>query len=210
MESSSRAVLFEERYGLPKKTIESIRPYCVAETIKRGDSALKVGDLADDFVFLLNGAMKQIRYTDDGTEIVNALYFRPGDCLLPIEHDLFRPAFSKTEMVALRESVIVKIGCSVVTEMMQALPGFNEQVVSVLNSVRQWYCFFQFNLSAYKSNLKGLLLQLIKSDPYIMANASLEDLASFIGVSYYHLSRVRKEIIREHPELVDYLAAYKN
>ena len=197
------------RYGLNDAIAGQIRQIGTKKIYPRGGRILNVGEPMDCLLFMLSGAVKQVKYLEDGTEIVNTLHYRPGDAVIPIEYDLFHTVDSGTEIVAIQQTEILCIPNEAIIGAMKESHEVMQLVFSVFNDYRRWYAEFHFFLSAFRSNLKGLLEYMIGSDPYIMANAGLEDMASFVGVSYYHLSRTRKELRMEKPDLFESLALYE-
>ena len=168
---------------------------------RKGDRLLFCGDPVTDVYLLLTGAVKQVYCPEEGVAVVNTLHCTPRDSIIPLDFDLYEPRKSRGEIVALKKGTALKISIQTLRKLMEDDPAITEGVIHVLNLYRQWFVDFHYAKSRYHNNLKELLEWLIVNAPQLFEHAGLEDLASLLGVSYYHLSRVRCELKREKPEL---------
>ena len=168
---------------------------------RKGDRLLFCGDPVTDVYLLLTGALKQVYCPEEGVAVVNTLHCTPRDSVIPLDFDLFEARKSRGEIVALKKGTALKISIQTLRKLMEDDPAIAEGVIHELNLYRRWFVDFHYAKSRYHNNLKELLEWLIVNAPQLFEFAGLEDLASLLGVSYYHLSRVRCELKREKPEL---------
>ena len=202
---------FEElrrRYGVSRELFEELKQDCSVRTMKKGDILLRAGEPIESWYILLSGGVKQVQYLDEGASVVNSLHFKPMTSIIPMEFNLYEEVRSKKDLIALKKGAVLVINCRAVVDLMGRSSEATECVVKTLNAYRLWYANFHFAKSRYHNNLKELLQYFIREDPYLIANAGLEDLSSYLGVSYYHLSRVKSELKREKPELFEELKQY--
>ncbi|MBR4743944.1 MAG: Crp/Fnr family transcriptional regulator [Oscillospiraceae bacterium] len=168
---------------------------------RKGDRLLFCGDPVTDVYLLLTGALKQVYCPEEGVAVVNTLHCTPRDGVIPLDFDLFEARKSRGEIVALKKGTALKISIQTLRKLMEDDPAIAEGIIHELNLYRRWFVDFHYAKSRYHNNLKELLEWLIINAPQLFEYAGLEDLASLLGVSYYHLSRVRCELKREKPEL---------
>ena len=168
---------------------------------RKGDRLLFCGDPVTDVYLLLTGALKQVYCPEEGVAVVNTLHCTPRDSVIPLDFDLFEASKSRGEIVAMKKGTALKISIQTLRKLMEDDPAIAEGVIHELNLYRRWFVDFHYAKSRYHNNLKELLEWLIVNAPQLFEYAGLEDLASLLGVSYYHLSRVRCELKREKPEL---------
>lgn len=168
---------------------------------RKGDRLLCVGDPVTDVFLLQTGALKQVYCPEEGISVVNTLHCTPRDSVIPLDFDLYEQRKSRGEIVAVKKGSALKISIQKLRELMEEDPAITRGIIHQLNLYRLWFVDFQYAKSRYHNNLKDLLEWLVRTAPQLMEQAGLEDLASLLGVSYYHLSRVRCELKREKPEL---------
>ena len=183
------------------RVIKKLEMNSTVVEFRKGDRLLCCGDIVSDVYMLQSGALKQVYCPEEGVAVVNTLHCCPRESIIPLDFDLYEPKKSRGEIVALKKGSCLKISCETMRELMKDDPAITEGVICEMNRYRQWFVDFHYAKSRYHNNLKELLEWLILAAPQLMEQAGLEDLASLLGVSYYHLSRVRCELKREKPEL---------
>lgn len=184
-----------------ERVIKKLEMNSTLVEFRKGDRLLFCGDPVTDVYLLLTGALKQVYCPEEGVAVVATLHCVPRDSVIPLDFDLYEARKSRGEIVALKKGTALKISIQTMRELMEDDPAITEGVIYELNLYRQWFVDFHYAKSRYHNNLKELLEWLIRTAPQLMENSGLEDLASLLGVSYYHLSRVRCELKREKPEL---------
>ena len=183
------------------RVIKKLEMNSTVVEFRKGDRLLFCGDPVTDVYLLQTGALKQVYCPEEGVAVVATLHCTPRDSIIPLDFDLYEVRKSRGEIVALKKGSALKIPIQTMRELMDSDPAITEGVIHTLNLYRQWFVDFHYAKSRYHNNLKELLEWLIRTAPQLMEYAGLEDLASLLGVSYYHLSRVRCELKREKPEL---------
>lgn len=177
--------------------------------LKKGDILYRTGDRVMEWPILLSGCAKQLGRTENGDEIVVGLYVSPGDNLLPYDPMLGRPISAYNEMQMTRAGVVLFASIEKVLSLMREEPELMRIALTAQADYLNWYMRFHFAQSRYRNNLKGLFRHIMQMDPELVARSSIADLASFLSVSYYHLSRVRQELKREEPELFEALKEHR-
>ncbi|MCQ2451986.1 MAG: Crp/Fnr family transcriptional regulator [Oscillospiraceae bacterium] len=177
--------------------------------LKKGEILYQQGDTVDQWPILLSGCAKHVGRTKEGKEIVVSIYVSPGDNMIPYDVFLYRPVISQSEIRMTRPGAVLLVPIEKALACMPEEPEIIRVGLASQADYLNWYIHFHFSLSEYRNNLKGLYRHAIETEPELVARASIEDLASFFGVSYYHLSRVRQELKREEPWLLEKLEAYR-
>ena len=203
MISEDSVIRFSERGVYSDRVIRKLEAVSTRVDFRKGDRLLRCGDPVADVYLLKSGALKQVCCLEEGGTVVNTLHYRPGESIIPTDFDLYQENPSSGEIVALKKGSCLKLSSQALREMMEGDPAVTEGVIRELNLSRQWFIEIHYAKSRYHNNLKELLEWLLRTEPGLLTCAGLEDLASMLGVSYYHLSRVRSELKREKPELFE-------
>lgn len=177
--------------------------------LKKGDILFRPGDTVDQWPILLNGCAKHLGRTEEGKEIVVGIYVSPGDNMIPYDVFLYRPVISQSEIRMTKPGAVLFVPIDKALACLPEEPEVMRIALASQADYLNWYIHFHFSISEYRNNLKGFYRHFIQTEPQVVARASIEDLASFLGVSYYHLSRVRQELKREEPQLLEKLEAYR-
>ena len=203
MISEDSVIRFSERGVYSDRVIRKLEAVSTKVDFRKGDRLLQCGDPVTDVFLLMSGALKQVCCLEEGGTVVHTLHYRPGESVIPTDFDLYETKKSRGEIVALKKGSCLKVSGQALWEMMEGDPTVMEGVIRELNLSRQWFIEIHYAKSRYHNNLKELLEWLLRTEPGLLTCAGLEDLASMLGVSYYHLSRVRSELKREKPELFE-------
>lgn len=180
---------------LPMATVkaEQIVEKFKAKEIPKNDYVLKEGAICRESYFIEEGLMRAYIYDLDGNDVTTAFY--------SVNQSAFDP-FSFFKQVASKENVQALTDCKtwyITYEDMQVsfhtIPEFRE--FGRLNIINNYGILKQRMLSMLQETAEQRYSHLIHSNPEILQNAPLKNIASYLGITDTSLSRIRKEFIKK-------------
>ena len=156
--------------------------------LAKGDFWTKEGILCDDIAFIRQGYLRKF-YLKEGNEITDSFYFDNEFCAdLP---SIIGKQKTHSFFVAMQPTDLTIIPYSrfqVLCEKHHAL----ERIYKVLLE-QAFLKFYSRTRSFIDQTPKERYDDLLKYSPRILLNATQYHIASYIGISYQHLSRLRAE-----------------
>ncbi len=176
---------------LTDEEIESFLEIATIKSLSRDGYFIKEGRVCKEIVFVVSGVLRSFYYSSDGKEVTYCFTF----------HNSFLTAYSSFIAQTPTQENIQAITD---TEMV-SVP--KEKIVALEKSSTNWLWLFKHlaEQEYIKMEKRIFLLQqesaekryedLLKNHPNYLHAISLNYLASYLGISQRHLSRIRRSIL---------------
>jgi len=180
-------------YQHPLFTQEEIERVCAAHRyvqLEKGDFLLKEGNTANEYYIIQSGLVRSYVYDYDGNDITTSFI---GNKEVAIEvASIFHRIPTKENLQCLTDCEAWIINFDDFQNLYHSIPALSEWG-------RAW---MSFSLAQLKSRTTEFItepaskryLQLVEEKPYIIQQAALKHIASYLGITDTSLSRIRKEI----------------
>jgi len=176
-------LLTEEQFQTISEAHEEI-------TFNKGDLFLSKGEISNSFLILENGLMRSFLYNYEGNEITTNFY---SDYEVVIDVlSLFKRTPSDGYIQALTDC------CCWMIEL-ERFEQFFHSIQAMSEWGRAWMSEQLFEskhraVEMITENATSRYLKLIREKPLVIRQASLKQIASYLGVTDTSLSRIRKEL----------------
>ncbi|WP_165733639.1 Crp/Fnr family transcriptional regulator [Polaribacter sp. 20A6] len=173
---------------LSKEHTELLIKNTEVKNYKTSDFFLESGDKCDQIAFLINGVFRFCFFDNKGNEVTS--YFMK-------EHDFVCNITSFFEFSVSSGSIQAETNCEVVQFSRASWDLF-------CDTIPEWESSFQkiinetlinkinFQRSLLNLNAKESYLKFLKTHPSILQRVPLNHIASFLGITPFSLSRIRK------------------
>lgn len=156
--------------------------------LKENEALIPYGKLDDNVYVIISGIVRYIYF--DGSKEVTYGFSLPGTVIISY-HPFYRREPSYFQMEACCESTVVKIPKRKFVELSEQSTDFAQWIM--------WLCIAQLwiyerKLSIVNGNAKERIESLVRNRPEIMEKVSAKIIASYIGISPEHLSRLKKQL----------------
>ncbi len=176
--------------GLSSQHLEKIFEAHEEVTFKKGDFIIKEGQIANNYMILQEGLMRSFVYDYNGNDITTD-FFVEHEVVIEVS-SLFQRIPTKEYIQTLTDCTCYKIDFDKFQELFHSVDSFREWGRAWLaNSL---FYFKQRSISMIKESATDRYLKLMKEKSQIIQQASLKNIASFLGVTDTSLSRIRKSI----------------
>ena len=157
------------------------------EKLTRGQFWVKENKRNERIAFLLDGYLRKYYIDNDGKEITDAFYFSSDFCTdLPSIIGNTKPS---SYIVAMEETSLVTFSYAHFDKLRIKYPRF-ERIYSKFLELN-FLKFYNRTTSFIQESPKDRYAQLLKRNPTILQKATQYHIASYLGISYQHLSRLR-------------------
>jgi len=151
------------------------------------------GKISDDYLFLEKGYMRAFAHDTDGNEVTTN-FCCPGDIVLEVS-SFFNRTRSKENIQALSDCEGWSITYEQLNNLFHALPEFREFGRATL--VKGFATLKIRMLAMITETAEERYEHLLKNNPEIFQQASLKNIASYLGITDTSLSRIRKDLARK-------------
>lgn len=162
-------------------------------TFKKGDYILQQGAIANNLIIVLDGLLRSFAINPDGNEITTNFHGKGSGVLEVASFFLRVPTKENTQ--ALSDGKGLKISFEGFQELFHSIPSFREAGRARL--VNGYFALKNRSLSMITDSAEARYLQLINSNPQIIAEAPLKYIASYLGITDSSLSRIRRELSKK-------------
>jgi CRP-like cAMP-binding protein len=173
--------------------ISLISEHTVVKDFKMGESFVDAGKNVNQVGFILSGVFRYFFYDKEGNEITS---------LFMLENDFVTNISSFNEYIASSGTIIAETDCSVIIisrklwELYsEKIPNWNSIMQAVTNKTLLAKTNFQRKLLS--QDAKTSYLDFLEKYPSIIQRVPLIHIASFLGITKFSLSRIRKQITKE-------------
>lgn len=174
---------------LNKKDIDSIISITEPLTLKKGEYWIQAGKSNRNIGFVESGYLRKY-YTKEGEEITDYFYF-DNDFTADIPSILSNTA-PLADITAMKDSTLRVMPYDKLTELCNSSHNIERLLRLVIGETFRRY--YNRTTGFLLQSPKERYLQLIESRKDIMQQASLAHIASFLGITPQHLSRIRKSL----------------
>ena len=172
---------------LTEKETEEFIQITNQEKFSRGQFWIKENKPNERIAFLLDGYLRKYYIDNDGQEITDAFYFSSDFCMdLPSIIGNTKPS---SNIVAMEETSLVTFSYAHFDNLRIKYPRF-ERIYSKFLELN-FLKFYNRTTSFIQESPKERYAELLKRNPTILQKATQYHIASFLGISYQHLSRLR-------------------
>lgn len=173
--------------------ISLIFEHTVVKDFKMGESFVDAGKNVNQVGFILSGVFRYFFYDKEGDEITS---------LFMIENDFVTNINSFNEYIPSSGTIIAETDCSVIIISRKLwelyyenIPNWNSIMQAVTNKTLLAKTNFQRKLLS--QDAKTSYLYFLEKYPTIIQRVPLIHIASFLGITKFSLSRIRKQITKE-------------
>lgn len=174
--------------------IDFWRDLCVNEGdlrhYKKGEEFVSVGKVGRYIGYVKSGTLKYEAYSHDGSPHVIGLEFT-GEFVTDFPFSLYGQP-SRVSIVATSDCEIYCVAVSKVKGLMDSDPRIKDLVMCSTEAI--FGTVYDRYISLYTQTPQERYNEMIIRHPDLLALFPLKDIASFLGVSSTHLSRLRKNI----------------
>ncbi len=175
---------------LSEEELEQIDALVYDKTITKNDYLIQEGEICNEIVFIKSGILRSFYLTDEGEEITNCITFENE--LMSAYSSFITQSPTDENIQALVDTQLQIINK---TELVNLYKKSNNwQKVGRELAEMQYVMLEKRIVSFQKKNAKQRYESLLKDHPHYIQYIPLNNLASFLGITTRHLSRLRKEI----------------
>jgi CRP-like cAMP-binding protein len=171
---------------LAPEEIEQFEAITSTDVLAKGTCLLEEGKTSNKLAFLNSGYLRKY-YVDEGIEITDSFYFESDFCGdLPSIIGQTRPT---STIIAMEETTVVTFTYKDFDRLRCQNPKF-ERIYSHLLE-QTFLRFYQRATVFIRLSPIDRYNQLMETHPEILQKATQYHIASYLGISYQHLSRLR-------------------
>lgn len=188
--------ILSQIYQHPQMKHEDLLLICAAHQrleFQKGDYFLEKGKMSNEYFIIESGLVRAFTHNYKGEEITTDFI---GENEIVIEvSSLFTRIPAQESLQALTNGVAWKIDFNIFQELYHKSAGFSEWGRAWMSN--QLFGLKQRNIDMISVSASDRYLKLLKEKPQIIQQASLKNIASFLGVTDTSLSRIRKEVFHD-------------
>ncbi len=181
----------EAKIRLPKGFWEELFSYSTVRTLKRKEAMIDAGEFDPDVYFVKSGLIRGTFM--DKTSERTAGFALPGTLLISF-HCFYAQEASYYRFEACVPSQVVRIPSAVFRMMIEK---HHEFAIWVMEANQNQLYHAELKNRLISGGAKERLRSLIEGWPEIILKVSSKHLASYLGITEVHLSRIKSEILRE-------------
>ena len=157
------------------------------EKLSKGELWIKEGKRNETIAFLVNGYLRKYYVNNDGKEITDYFYFQSDFCTeLPSIIGKTRPT---SNVVAMEDTDLVTFSYADFDKL-RLKHGSFERIYSILLE-QTFLRFYNRTVSFIQQTPKERYDELVRTRPLVLQRVTQYHIASYLGISYQHLSRLR-------------------
>lgn len=186
---------FFEQFGLfSTQELAYIVELFAARSLKKGEFFIQQEQQCREVALVSTGIFRSFYFSPKGDEVTYCFRF-PGD-LMAAYSSFITGSGSLENMQALISSEVYVISKRLVNELEEELPAWTKllKLVAEHEYLELERRVFQLQLHSAEDRYRALL----KNQPEYVRRIPLQYLASFLGITQRHLSRIRREITIGH------------
>jgi CRP-like cAMP-binding protein len=163
------------------------------KTYKSGEVFLQAGKIANQVGFITEGIFRYFFYDGQGNEITS--YFMSENQFVTNVTSFNEYSFSSGSIAAETDCVVLMIDRQTWELFATEIPSWNAIIAKITSKVLLEKTNFQRQL--INQDAKSSYLSLLKTNPSIIKRVPQTHIASFLGITKFSLSRIRKQIVNE-------------
>ncbi len=159
-------------------------------TFSKNDFLLKEDKTENYYWFLESGFARSFVNDTNGNDITTNFYSQ-GDIVIDWSSFFLRNP-TRENIQALTDCVCWQLDFEIFQQLFHSIETFREHGRRRL--VSSYFALKNHNISLIADQAKERYMEFLKSKPHIIQNVSLQHIATYLGITKYSLSRIRKEI----------------
>jgi len=164
-----------------------------AKELPKNDFILKAGAICNASYFIEEGLVRAYTYDLEGNDVTTAFY--PENTFATDLFSFFKRVPSGEYMQALTDCKTRRLTYEDMQTSFHAIPEFRE--FGRLNLINSYGLLKQRMLSMLHETAEERYTNLVNSNPGILQNAPLKNIASYLGITDTSLSRIRKDFVKK-------------
>ena len=191
IEDFKKVLADEAEYKLSDKAMDLFCA-CMEEVhLKRYDYMIKSGDM-DNNIYIVKDCIMRRTHEVDGKIVTNSFAIK-GSVLISWHCYYFnQPSYSQFQ--ACCDTVLMRVSKEKFDELIATSHEFAQWALSLAHGTLYYQ---EFKSRAIKGTVKERYTSLIKGRPEIIQKVPLGFIASYLGITQSHLSRMRNELAKE-------------
>lgn len=170
--------------------LETILPKFKQVRFSKNDYLLQEGKTENQYWFLESGFVRSFVNDTNGNDITTNFY-SSTDIVIDWSSFFLRNP-SRENIQALTDCICWQMDFENFQQLFHSIETFREHGRRRL--VSSYFALKNHSVSIIADQAKERYIQLLKDKPHIVQNVSLQHIATFLGITKYSLSRIRKEI----------------
>ncbi|WP_452230406.1 MULTISPECIES: Crp/Fnr family transcriptional regulator [unclassified Lacinutrix] len=163
------------------------------KTYKAGEVFLHAGKIANQVGFITEGIFRYFFYDGQGSEITS--YFMSENQFVTNITSFNEYSFSSGSIAAETDCVVLMMDRQTWELFTTEIPSWNAIIAKITSKVLLEKTNFQRQL--INQDAKSSYLSLLNTNPSIINRVPQSHIASFLGITKFSLSRIRKQIVNE-------------
>jgi CRP-like cAMP-binding protein len=194
MKKQNELIDFLNKFGnLSKNDISLILEQTVVKDFKMGDVLVEAGRNINQVGFILSGVFRYFFYDRKGNEITS---------LFMLENDFVTNINSFNEYIPSSGTIIAETDCSVIIISREIWELYSEKISNwniIIQAVtnKTLLAKTNFQRKLISQDAKTSYLDFLEKYPTIIQRVPQTHIASFLGITKFSLSRIRKQITQE-------------
>ena len=150
---------------------------------------VKAGEIDDNIYVVKSGIIRRAYNVADKT--VTKSFAAAGSVIVSWHSYLYnKPSFTMFE--ACSDAVVMRVSKELFDKMIATSHEFAQWILSIVQAT---LFLDEYKASVIHGDIKERYMALIKNRPNIMREVPLGYIASYLGITQQHLSRIRKELV---------------
>lgn len=190
MEEFKKTLAEEAPFKLSDEMMNTFCSHMEKVHLKRYDYMIKSGDMNDNIYVVKDGVIRRTHQVAD--KVVTNSFAIKGTVLISWHSYYFsQPSYSQFQ--ACCDSVVMRVPKVKFDELIATSHEFARWVLSLAQGTLYYQ---EFKSRVIKGDVKERYQMLIKDRPEIIQKVPLGFIASYLGITQSHLSRMRKELVK--------------
>lgn len=190
MEEFKKVLAEEASFKLSDETMNRFCSLMEEVHLKRYDYMIKSGDMDDNIYIVKDGVVR--RTHQDGEKIITNSFAIKGSVLMSWHCYYFnQPSYSQFQ--ACCDTIVMRVPRVKFDELIAGSHEFAQWVLSLAHGTLYYQ---EFKSRIIKGDVKERYISLIKNRPEIIQKVPLGFIASYLGITQSHLSRMRNELAK--------------
>ncbi|TAF77498.1 MAG: Crp/Fnr family transcriptional regulator [Bacteroidetes bacterium] len=176
--------------SITDKEFDDTLSYFVEQNLKKGDFLIKQGKVCRQIAFIVKGTLRTY-YFDDKAKEITACFCTENNLTTSYKSFILQEP-SNLALQAIEDTQLLVIDY----ENLQKLYAKSTiwQTIGRTVAEREYIVMEKYASVLNNESAKEKYLRLLKEQPNVVQKSSVEDIASYLGVTRRTLSRIRKEI----------------
>ena len=178
---------------LSSSDIAMLREHLTTQTLAKGEHFLKTGERCTKVGFIEEGIVRSYSFDANGKEFTHCFVTKSGFVTDPTA--FYNQSISSQYILAEVDTQLTCFSYASYQLFEAAIPGWNKIVKVATETAYAAKVIEKSHMLSEDATTR--YLNFVENHPEIFQNVPLKSIASFLGISHYSLSRIRKNIASE-------------